>query len=204
MFFPNESLFVHIPKTGGSSLVSAIAGKYLQDEPEEAWDRLAYDRFTIHGYFKKSIWGEEGHPHSYISEYDQYLKIDDFFKFVILRNPADQLVSLYNQLRKEVHIPSLEHFVLGQEGMTMARVDHYIDQYKYTHIDDELRIDKVFLFDRYAEVQDFVEAHFNITLDRNRRLWKTDPSGETLSPQAKRHFESQYHKSIELYHQFLN
>ncbi len=203
MFFPNKSIFVHIPKTGGSSLEHAITSEYLKAEPRARWDRMAYDHFTIHGHFKKSTWGKEGHPHSYISEYDAYLNIDDYFKFVILRNPFDQLISLYNQMRASSHIPSLDHFVLGDEGLTIARVDHYIDQYKYTHIDGELRIDKVFVFDRYAEPQDFVEANFGITLDREKRLWKTEHSGETLSAKAKHHFESLYHQSIELYHQFL-
>lgn len=181
----------------------AITANYLRDEPKDRWDRMAYDQFTIHGFFKKSVWGAEGHPHSYISDYNEFLNIQDYFKFVILRNPVDQLISLYNQLRKDVHIPSLEHFVLGDDGMNMGRVDHYIDQYRYTHIKGELCVDKVFVFDRYAEAQDFVEARFDITLDREKRLWKTEHSGETLSPEAKRHFEKIYHQSIELYHRFL-
>lgn len=164
---------------------------------------MAYDQFTVHGYFKKSEWGKEGHPHSYISEYNEYLNVQDYFKFAILRNPQDQLVSLYNQLRKQVDIPSLEHFVLGDEGLTMKTVDHYIDQYKYTHIEGELCLDKVFVFDRYAEAQDFVEARFNLTLDREKRLWKTESSGETLSAKAQQHFERVYHASIELYNKFL-
>lgn len=203
MFFPNKSIFVHIPKTGGSSLEHAITSNYLKDAPKDKWDRMAYDQFTVHGHFKKSVWGKEGHPHSYISDYDQFLDIETYCKFVVLRNPRDQLISLYNQLRKQVDIPSLDHFVLGNEGLTMAKVDHYIDQYKYTHIEGELRIDKVFVFDRYGEAQDFVEAEFDLTLDREKRLWKTEPSGETLSPKAAHHFESLYHQSIELYHQFV-
>lgn len=203
MFFPNKTIFVHIPKTGGSSLEYAITAHFLKGTPEDKWDRMAYDQFTLHGFFKKSVWGKGGHPHSFISEYDAYLNLDENLKFVILRNPQEQLISLYNQLRQNNDIPSLEHFVLGNEGMNMSRVDHYIDQYKYTHIEGELRIDKVFVFERYAQVQDFVEKHFEIQFDRNRQLWKTDPSGETLSPKARQYFESVYHQSIELYHKFL-
>ena len=204
MFFPpNKSIFVHIPKTGGSSLEHAITADYLKDYPEDKWDRMTYDYFTIHGYFKKSVWGEDGHPHSYISDYSEYLDIDDFFKFVILRDPYDQLISLYNQMRKQTPIPSLDHFVLGNTGLTIKNVDHYLDQYKYTHIDGILRIDRVFVFDRYAEAQDFVEDKYGITLNRKKRLWKTESSGETLSPKARKHFEGLHHRSIELYHQFL-
>lgn len=203
MFFPNKTIFVHIPKTGGSSLEHAITTHFLKEIPEDKRDRIAYDRFTIHGFFKKSVRGKGGHPHSYISDYNDYLNLDENLKFVILRNPYEQLISLYNQLRQNNSIPSLEHFVLGDKGIVMSRVDHYIDQYKYTHINGELRIDKVFVFDRYAQAQDFVETHFGIQIDRNKRLWKTQPSGETLSPEARQHFESVYHLSIELYHKFL-
>ena len=92
---------------------------------------------------------------------------------------------------------------MGDEGITIAKVDQYLDQYKYTHIDGELRIDKVFVFDRYVKAQDFVETQYDLTLDREKRLWKTEHSGETLSPKARQHFESLYHRSIESYHQFL-
>jgi hypothetical protein len=40
-------------------------------------------------------------------------------------------------------------------------------------------------------------------MDRAKRLWKTEYTGEKLSIEAKRHFESIYHQSIELYHRFL-
>ena len=120
-----------------------------------------------------------------------------------MRNPFDQVVSLYNQLRKQTPIPSLEHFILGDENLTIKNVSHYIDQYKFTHINGELRVDKVFVFDRYHESQDFIEERFNIIMDRAKRLWKTEYTGEKLSIEAKRHFESIYHQSIELYHRFL-
>ena len=85
----------------------------------------------------------------------------------------------------------------------MKNVDHYIDQYKFTHIDHQLRIDKVFVFDRYYEAQDFVEDRFGVKIDREKRLWKTEYTGEDLSTEAKIHFESLYHQSIELYYRFL-
>ena len=86
----------------------------------------------------------------------------------------------------------------------MKQVDHYIDQYKFTHIDGELRADKVFVFDRYHEAQNFVEEKFNLKIDRDKKLWKTKYTGEALSTEAKSHFESVYHQSIELYNQFLS
>jgi hypothetical protein len=64
-------------------------------------------------------------------------------------------------------------------------------------------VDKVFVFDRYYEAQEFIEDRFNLKMDRAKRLWKTEYTGENLSIEAKHHFESIYHQSIELYHRFV-
>jgi len=203
LFFPNKCLFIHIPKTGGSSLEHAIASKYLEGEPEGNIERKAYSKFTVHGHFEKREKGNGGHPHSFIKDYAEHLNIENYYKFVVLRNPFEQVVSLYNQIRVSANIPSLEHFILGDKNFTMKQVDHYIDQYKFTHIDGELMVDKIFVFDRYHEAQNFVEDKFNLKIDRDKKLWKTKYTGESLSVEAKTHFESVYHQSIELYNQFL-
>ena len=178
MFFPNKCLFIHIPKTGGSSLEHAIASNYLEGEQEGNIERKAYSEFTVHGHFEKREKGNGGHPHSFIKDYAEHLNIENYYKFVVLRNPFEQVVSLYNQIRVSANIPSLEHFILGDKNFTMKQVDHYIDQYKFTHIDGELMVDKIFVFDRYHEAQNFVEDKFNLTIDRDKKLWKTKYTGE--------------------------
>jgi hypothetical protein len=203
MFFPNKHLLIHIPKTGGSSLEYAIASSYLEYMNDSQLEDMAYEQFSVHGHFANKVKEQGGHTHSFISEYEQFLDIDDYYKFVVLRNPLEQVVSLYNQLRKQAPIPSLEHFILGDENLTIKQVSHYIDQYKFTHINGELRVDKVFVFDRYYEAQEFIEDRFNLKMDRAKRLWKTEYTGENLSIEAKHHFESIYHQSIELYHRFV-
>ena len=225
MFFPNTQLFIHIPKTGGTSLEFAICSKYFyekndQEESEKAYrefiakngfknldrkkiEEMSYERFTINGHYRNLKKGQGGHPHSFISDYAEFLDINDYEKFVVLRNPFDQVVSLYNQMRKQVEISSLDDFILCNDKHNIEKYRHYIDQYAFTHIDGVLSVDKVFVFDRYHEAQDYVENIFDIQIDRSLRLWKTEYTEETISESSKIYFEDMYSQSIELYSQFI-
>lgn len=225
MFFPNNHLFIHIPKTGGTSLEFAICSKYFyekidQEESEKVYrefiaqsgfknldrkkiEEMSYERFTINGHYRNLKKGQGGHPHSFISDYAEFLDINDYEKFVVLRNPFDQVVSLYNQIRKQVEISSLDDFILCNDKHNIEKYRHYIDQYAFTHIDGVLSVDKVFVFDRYHEAQDYVENIFDIEIDRSLRLWKTEYTEETISESSKIYFEDMYSQSIELYSQFI-
>ena len=225
MFFPNNHLFIHIPKTGGTSLEFAICSKYFyektdQEESEKVYrefiaqsgfknldrkkiEEMSYERFTINGHYRNLKKGQGGHPHSFISDYAEFLDINDYEKFVVLRNPFDQVVSLYNQIRKQVEISSLDDFILCNDKHNIEKYRHYIDQYAFTHIDGVLSVDKVFVFDRYHEAQDYVENIFDIQIDRSLRLWKTEYTEETISESSKIYFEDMYSQSIELYSQFI-
>ena len=203
MYFENKKcIFVHIPKTGGSSLEYAICSDIL--DTKENVQNKAYHQFSIRGSKMKEKWGSgKGHIHSYISEYNKFLPIEEYTKFCVLRNPFDQIRSLYNQIKKIIPIPSFEHFIMGDDYLSIKNKDHYINQYEYTHINDQLAIDKIFVFDRYYEAQNFVEDFFKIKIDREKKLWQTTYTQEEFTKEMKQKFESIYHKSIELYDRFL-
>lgn len=205
MFFAEKkTIFVHIPKTGGSSLEYAICesafGKVSQ------WDSYtrSYHGQTVRGHFKKiPLKTRDGHSHSPISEYAEFLPIDSFLKFTVLRDPFTQVVSLYNQMRGPMKIPSLEHFIMSEDGKSMKALDDYIDQYRYTHIDGVFSIDKAFVFERYHEAQKFVETQFGIRINRSVRLWNTSYTNENFTKEMRCKFESAHHLSIDLHRKFL-
>lgn len=204
MFFKDKKIiFVHIPKTGGSSLEYAICSELLNDKNSKSVYNTSYKNFTVNGFFRNKRHEDlHGHLHSFISEYNKYLNIDEFLKFTVLRNPFDQIISLYNQLRDNMKIPSLEHFIMSDDGKSMRKFDHFIDQHRFVYIDDKLCMDKIFLFDHYNMVQNFVEEKFKIKIDRNKKLWSTKYTGEKLTKEMKEKFSSVHFKSIELYKKF--
>jgi hypothetical protein len=203
MFFSvYRTIFIHIPKTGGSSLEFAICKKHLPESSN--LDTDSYKLFTIRGAMDGiQKYTALGHSHSYISEYYKFLQANSYLKFTVLRNPFDQVTSLYNQMKILMKIPSLEHFILSDEKNSFKNLNHYINQYEYTHFNGELAIDKVFVYDRYHEAQDFVEKQFDLKIDRDKKLWATTYTGEVWSKEMKDRFTSVHHKSIDLYHRFL-
>ena len=85
-------LFVHIPKTGGNSLSSALL-RWSEDElAVEAWHQDGAERFEILNRRYGTI------KHSTLAEYRAALpghRYNGLFKFAVMRNPWERLISLY-------------------------------------------------------------------------------------------------------------
>lgn len=85
-------LFIHIPKTGGNSLSSALL-RWSEDElMTSLWHQDGVERFDINnpGYGTRK--------HSILAAYRAALPEDIYaglFKFSVMRNPWERLVSLY-------------------------------------------------------------------------------------------------------------
>jgi hypothetical protein len=210
MFFPqNKTIFIHIPKTGGTSIENEIGSKFLKIKGNQG--KFLHENHTIRGYFKKIEFDTpKGHRHSFISEYEEHLKLDDYDSFVILREPCSQVLSMYRQIRdnhrakKILHLaPSLEDFIFCNCHNNLKFFDYYLNQYKFTHINGELKVNHIFLYEKYYEVQNFVEKRYNIKINKNIRLMKTTEDNQILTQDMKNEIKKCYPETFDLYDRFL-
>jgi hypothetical protein len=111
-------LFIHVPKTGGNSIQSVLAD-YSDDEivtPFENQDGV--ERFEVrhpkYSYTK----------HATLSDYRRVLPrnvYEDLYKFSVLRNPWDRVVSLYFSPHRGVDEWDREGFIRLVEEMKGTR-----------------------------------------------------------------------------------
>jgi len=85
-------LFIHVLKTGGNSISSPLL-RWSEDElVSDKWDHDGVERFGINNP------GYGTHKHSILADYRAALPEDIYaglFKFSVLRNPWDRMISAY-------------------------------------------------------------------------------------------------------------
>lgn len=110
-------IFVHIPRTGGSSMENQLMKQLNVGE---------HSRFVfeINNPVPNRVVG-----HYKLSDYSYYVNLDDYYTFSIVRNPWDLLVSYYEYFRKKdktdivnvISLLSFEEFII------------YLDKLKLKH-----------------------------------------------------------------------
>ena len=94
-------IFVHIPKTGGTSMAVALEQRAMADDiligdtPKAKRRRKRLDKLRA----KRRLW-----KHSTLADIDGVLsasELEPYFIFTLVRNPWDRLVSYYSWLRAQ-------------------------------------------------------------------------------------------------------
>ena len=133
----HKVLYLHIAKTGSSSIVQLLKNNGM-DDIVLSNKRGIYEEKV--DYFK-----------------DVVAHWDEYYKFTFVRNKFDLLISLYNydrQLNGKYSLPNditFEQFLKEQVGVREGLYTELIDQYYLTHTNDKCMFNFIGQFDTYSD-----------------------------------------------------
>lgn len=146
-----QFLFIHVPKTGGNSIQNVLK-RYSEDEIViNGAHQDGVERFGL----RNSRY--EVSKHSPLSKYQSVMEPDVFnalFKFAVIRNPWDMLVSFYFSPHGAVRvwdrgdflnmvkgIPTMRYFITGSHSKAQKRLDGDIDfLMRFERLDQDFKL----------------------------------------------------------------
>ncbi len=129
-------IFVHIPKTAGSSIHMHFKESYNL-KGGELDDPLPH----LHHKKIKDILNEN-------ADYKNY------FKFCVIRNPFARLFSAYKDFRYQrgsIHV-GFNEFIKNQFIQKFSSDVHFIPQHNFTHINNQAVVDKIVRYENLDEI----------------------------------------------------
>ena len=168
ILFEHKCLFIHIPKTGGNSIQNILKTFSEDDIITFEHHQDGIERFEVRNKEYNIT------KHSAYTDYQQQLKLSDFsllFKFAVIRNPWDRLISYYFSPHRNVSIWSREEFIELVHNVKPIR--HYIcpknckDKLD-SHIDFLARFE--FLEDDLVNISQIINIDFKNLPHRNKSI----------------------------------
>ena len=164
-------LFIHIPKTGGTSIIKTLGLKVFHCHNLNG---LFYDDFHI---TPQQMLDQSNFTDCLTKE-----QFDSFFKFAFVRNPWDKLVSDYTKLWNNITFEMFLHYAeiavnKHENGEQFATKDlnsllqsetiesHFCPQYKFVTYNDEIIVDFLGRFENFSH--DITKV-FNIIGEKTR------------------------------------
>ncbi len=145
-------IFIHIPKTGGTSIARLLTGKRT----------MTHDHFSLNDYYMESR-----------------SKSREYLKFCMVRNPWDRLVSAYEHLQNPPHyVASVTHefskkFIRGRsfeevvialmQNPWMRRWVHFRSQWSFVTYQGHLGVNKILRFENFDK--DLVDMMSQLHMD---------------------------------------
>jgi hypothetical protein len=131
----SQVLFVHIPKTAGSSI-----SRVLNDNNLDNWNRA---------------WPRHHDPYSYLKEAN---KIDEsVFSFSVVRNPYTRTYSCYKQFNKvnKTDISFIKYLEnIKENNISPISPLLHIPQSFYVMYNDVVQVDRLYKFENLKELED--------------------------------------------------
>ena len=160
----HKIIFLHIPKTGGSSI------------------ELAFGLFTFNNGYRIDNNIKAMHHFTW-EEYKNYLgqkKYDEYYKFTIIRNPYNKVISDYFWLKNiakleydnfqnksfDEYLDYCDHLVKNNLYNLTLFHDHFMPQHKFIYNDkNKLMIDKILRFENFDYIEKFIKIKYNININ---------------------------------------
>ena len=129
-------IFIHVPKTAGSAIHIHLKDSYVLKGCDRS-DPIP----DLHHKKIKDILNEN-------SDYKNY------FKFCVVRNPFARLLSGYKDFRYQRGLINVDfdEFVCDQLIEKFSNDVHFIPQHNFTHINDEIAVDKIVRYENLDEI----------------------------------------------------
>ena len=134
-------IFIHVPKTAGSAIHIHLKDSYdLKGGARE--DPIP----DLHHKKIKDILNEN-------ADYKNY------FKFCVVRNPFARLLSGYKDFRYQRGLINVDfnEFVCNELIQNFSNDVHFIPQHNFTHINDEVVVDKIVRYENLNEITNCFE-----------------------------------------------
>jgi chondroitin 4-sulfotransferase 11 len=160
----HKIIFFHIPKTGGSSI------------------ELAFGLFTFNNGYRIDN-NIKAMQHFTWEEYKNYLgqkKYDEYYKFTIIRNPYNKVISDYFWLKNiakleydnfqnksfDEYLDYCDHLVKNNLYNLTIFHDHFMPQHKFIYDNNnKLMIDKIFQFENFDYIENFIKIIYDVNIN---------------------------------------
>ncbi len=151
----NNLIFVHIPKTGGTTIEQSLS-LMTKNNWYEIKDGKACQHYLWKNYKNKL-------PNA---------KFKNYFKFSICRNPYTRFLSEYYWCEIKGfghrHNQTVDQFINSVQNICEKKQynlsifhDHLLPQYKFIYDDNNvLKIDKLFKFEKFEEIELFLKKKY--------------------------------------------
>lgn len=141
----HKFIFVHIPKTAGNSIQTSLL-QFTEDSiNKKGFDGVMYHKLGVNNQRVPSIG-----KHALLKTYAQHFNIDEYFKFVSVRNPWDRMLSwfFFDLEEKEFTHNGFTQFI---KRMDPPELEMFHSQYDFICVNGEPKIDYVIKFENLKD-----------------------------------------------------
>jgi hypothetical protein len=191
--------FVHIPKTGGTSITAAY-------EPHMRFDDVVLGGTALGEALQARYRTRFGlHKHSGVRAIRQAAGAETYdatFSFALIRHPVDRMISLYRWLRGS---PTSSHALreaaatLDLDAFVSTVSDRFTSQAAHVKADGRIAVTRLYRFDDLPRAWDEVARHLGV----ESVLGHSNPSRSQrveASAAARATIETVFAEDLDLYH----